>query len=233
MHLHNDSAISLEYDGCTEAFAHLHNNNQISPILPEHDWVIKDAFAHLTIAQHTPWKDSPVTQELDLAFQEYEKSIRRLNEVSRQWPLIHQFFLPHHYISFRKFRLLLKRHKIYLKTYFKDHDYSNEWTVSHLGPLRTQMEATPLQWNLRARVAHCRICYEMYPPLEQEGRPISFPPDTPSVTVTRNGPISYHYGWASFYRDDAHAGNDVWTPNFPYSAEPVLHSYSSSQSPVQ
>ncbi|KAF9072345.1 hypothetical protein BDP27DRAFT_1400979 [Rhodocollybia butyracea] len=133
-----------------------HNDELFYPTLHGHDWVIEGAFAHLTIARHTPWKDSPATQELDLAFREYEKSIRRFNELSRRWPLIHRVFLPHHYISFRKFFLLLKCHKIPPK-YFKDLDYSNEWTVSQLGSLQSPMEATPcaLRWLIPENATSC------------------------------------------------------------------------------
>ncbi|KAF9026599.1 hypothetical protein BDP27DRAFT_1410582 [Rhodocollybia butyracea] len=92
------------------------------PIALGDDWCIQYAFAHLTIARHTPWKDSPVTQQLNC--------------------------FPRNY----------------LRTYFKDNEASNKWTISHLGTLQDGMQATPSQWNLRAQLAHSKACYILYPP---------------------------------------------------------------------
>ncbi|KIK54667.1 hypothetical protein GYMLUDRAFT_48588 [Collybiopsis luxurians FD-317 M1] len=170
------------------------------PLLPQwlpyvYRWIVETSMCYLVVAQHASWRDSPITQELELAMVALEKPTRRLRRYSRIFPFIPRYLFPDYYIFSKRFSSLSKCREKFRDAHFGMH---KEWTSSYLG--EDTNRATPSQWTLRAELAsQSNECYQSWPSLENDGRFITFSPDAPSNPVTRVKPVSF--SWTGSRRD--------------------------------
>ncbi|KAF9074112.1 hypothetical protein BDP27DRAFT_1444396 [Rhodocollybia butyracea] len=136
---------------------------------------IRIAFSFVVMAPHTPWKDTPEIQDLEFALGDLEKTIRKLHETNK-W-FIPRLWLPDYNLFWQKLLYLYNSKRRFNCAYNID-----GWENIHLG--MGSREATPAQWNMRAKMTRSRrlCCY--YPPLAEGGRFITFPPNTTSAPIS-------------------------------------------------
>ncbi|KIK54618.1 hypothetical protein GYMLUDRAFT_1022235 [Collybiopsis luxurians FD-317 M1] len=116
-----------------------------------------------------------------------------------------------------------------------------------MSPGANPNEATPAQWTFRAQLISQSIqLYQLYPPLEMNGRFIAFSPENPPILVTRLGSVDFALGNSYHGLTRRQPIRDTWTPNIPESPElsycspfssaplaPASHLKDSSQSDLQ
>ncbi|KAF9073352.1 hypothetical protein BDP27DRAFT_1483679 [Rhodocollybia butyracea] len=175
-------------------------------------WVIRSAFSFVLLAPYAPWKASPATQDLEATLGDFEKTVQKLRKTAKKFPSIPRYLLPDYRLFRKKFSRLRTS-----TARFRDAHRTFASADLLLGP--DIDKATPHQWNLRAQMARSDIWYHYYPPLERKGRPITFPPDAPSMTITRGRVVQFNYlNPNGVFRVDTPA-DDTWTPNVPYISE--------------